>query len=51
MFKQNKWEAWWDSLPLHTKEYLKSQPIWHDSDMWRAGLFGLVIGLILGLAF
>ena len=51
MFKQNKWEAWWDSLPQHTKEYLKSQPIWHDSDMWRAGLFGLVIGLILGLAF
>ena len=51
MFKQDKWEAWWDSLPEHTKEYLKSQPIWHDSDMWRAGLFGLVIGLILGLAF
>jgi len=47
----NKWDSWYDSLPEHTKEYLKSQPIWHDSDMWRAGLFGLVIGLIFGLAF
>ena len=51
MFKQNKWEAWWDSLPQHTKEYLKSQPVWHDSDMWRAGIFGLVIGVVIGLAF
>ena len=45
----NKWNVWYDSLPNHTKEYLKSQPIWHDSDMWRAGLFGLVIGLIIGV--
>ena len=47
----SKFQSWYDSLPDHTKQYLKSQPIWHDSDMWRAGLFGLVIGLILGLAF
>ena len=47
----NKWDSWYDSLPEHTKQYLKAQPLWHDSDMWRAGLFGLVIGLILGLAF
>ena len=47
----SKYEAWWDSLSPSTKEYLKSQPVWHDSDMWRVGLFGLVIGLILGLAF
>jgi hypothetical protein len=40
---------WFDSLPEHTKEYLKAQPIWHDSDMWRAGIFGLVIGFILGV--
>ena len=44
----NKWTAWYDSLPEHTKKYLKSQPIWHDSDMWKAGLFGLFIGIILG---
>ena len=40
---------WFDSLPEHTKEYLRNQPIWHDSDMWRAGMFGLVIGFILGV--
>ena len=45
----SKYEAWWDSLSPSTKEYLKSQPIWHDGDMWRAGIFGLVIGFILGV--
>lgn len=45
----NKWDSWYDSLPEHTKQYLKAQPLWHDSDMWRAGIFGLVIGFILGV--
>ena len=40
---------WFDSLPEHTKEYLRNQPIWHDSDMWRAGMFGLLIGFIIGV--
>lgn len=44
----NKWTIWYDSLPEHTKQYLKAQPVWHDSDMWRAGIFGLAIGIILG---
>jgi hypothetical protein len=44
----SKLQAWYDSLPEHTKQYLKSQPLWHDSDMWRAGIFGLVVGFILG---
>jgi hypothetical protein len=45
----NKWTVWYDSLSPSTKEYLKNQPIWHDSDMWKAGIFGLVIGFILGV--
>ena len=45
----NKWDTWYDSLPEHTKQYLKAQPIWHDSDMWRAGIFGLVVGFLLGV--
>ena len=45
----SKFQTWYDSLPDHTKQYLKSQPIWHDSDMWRAGIFGLVIGFLLGV--
>jgi hypothetical protein len=47
----SKFQAWYDSLPENTKTYLKSQPVWHDRDMWKAGLLGLSIGLILGLAF
>ena len=45
----SKYEAWWDSLSPSMKTYLSNQPIWHDSDMWRAGIFGLVIGFILGV--
>jgi hypothetical protein len=45
----NKYESWWDSLNPSTQEYLKNQSIWHDSDMWKAGIFGLVIGFILGV--
>jgi hypothetical protein len=45
----NKWEAWWDSLSPSTQEYLKAQPLWHDNDMWKAGMVGLVIGFILGV--
>jgi len=51
MFKQNKWEAWYDSLPSHTKEWLKHQPVWHDIDMWKAGAFGAFVGLLIGLLF
>ena len=47
----NKWTAWYDSLPEHTKQYLKTQPVWHDRDMWKAGLLGCAIGLVIGLAF
>jgi hypothetical protein len=45
----SKFQAWYDSLPEHTKQYLKSQPLWHDADMLKAGLLGFTIGLIIGL--
>jgi len=45
----NKWDQWYDSLPVHTKEYLKRQPVWHDSDLIKAAIVGAVIGFILGL--
>lgn len=50
MFKQNKWQIWWDSLSPQMQTYLKAQPVWHDNDMWKAGLFGVFIGVLIGLA-
>jgi hypothetical protein len=47
----SEWTKWYDSLPNHTKQYLKNQPLWHDSDLVKVGLVGFIIGLILGLAF
>jgi hypothetical protein len=45
----SKFQAWYDSLPEHTKIYLKSQPIWHDRDMAKALTLGMVIGLVIGV--
>lgn len=48
MFK-SELDKWYDSLPAHTKEWLKKQPIWHDSDMLKSFCFGALIGLLIGL--
>ena len=45
----DRWSEWYDSLPQHTKEYLKKQPVWYDSDLIKAALVGGLIGFILGL--
>lgn len=44
----NKINKWWDSLPEQTKTYLKNQPIWHDSDLYKAAAVGTVIGIVVG---
>ena len=44
-----KYQDWYDSLPESTKIYLRNQPVWHDRDMWKAGLVGFAFGIILGL--
>ena len=45
----SKFQAWYDSLPEHTKEYLKKQPVWHDRDMAKALVLGMAIGLVIGV--
>lgn len=50
MFK-SKWDLWYDSLPEHTKIWMKNQPIWHDSDLYKACAFGAFIGFLIGLCF
>jgi hypothetical protein len=44
----SKFQTWYDNLPEHTKEYLKAQPIWHDSDMFKAFAVGIIVGIIIG---
>jgi len=45
----NKYQAWWDSLSPHTQAYLKSQPIWHDRDLWYAFAVGIAFGFLFGI--
>lgn len=49
MFKPNKWEVWHDSLPAHTKEWLKKQSVWNDQDMFKAFAFGIFFGILIGV--
>jgi hypothetical protein len=49
--QRQKWQDWYDSLPATTKEYLKTQPLWHDIDMFKAFAVGAVVGVIIGLCF
>lgn len=50
MFKKNKWEVWYDAQPQHIKDwYDQPRAIWYDTDMWKAGAFGMILGLCIGL--
>lgn len=49
MFKPNKWEMWWESLPKGTQEYLKRQPVWHDRDMYKSFAVGIFVGILIGV--
>jgi len=42
-------EDWWDRLDPKTKNYLKSQPIWHNADMIKAAVIAGVIGFMIGV--
>jgi len=46
----SKWDTWYDSLPAHTKAYLKNQPLWYDIDMFKAFVVGIFVGTLIGLA-
>ncbi len=45
----NKWDKWYESLPEHTKRYLRSQPVWYDKDLAIVGFVGFIVGVIFGL--
>jgi hypothetical protein len=46
--EMGKWDKWYDSLPEHTKIYLKGQPVWHDKDLAVVGFLALIVGFVLG---
>ena len=45
----SKFNDWYESLDSHTKTYLDKQPLWHDSDLFKAAVIGFVLGIVLGL--
>jgi hypothetical protein len=50
MFKKNKWDSLYDAQPQHIKDWMdQPRALWYDSDMWKAGITGAVIGLIIGM--
>jgi hypothetical protein len=48
MKNMNKWTTWYNSLPAHTKESLKTHPVWHDRDIVKFAGIALVVGFFLG---
>ncbi len=46
-----KYQKWWDSIDPQMQTYLKAQPVWHDRDIYKAVLYGGVIGFLIGLLF
>lgn len=44
----SKWDQWYDSLPEHTKIWLKAQPVWHDRDVIKFVSIALVVGFFFG---
>ena len=52
MFKQNKWQAWYDSQPDHIKRWMdQDHAIWYDRDLFKAFLVGIAFGILIGLCF
>jgi hypothetical protein len=47
----SKWSQWYDSLPEHTKQYLRNQPVWHDKDLFLVAVLGFLAGLVIGLIY
>jgi len=47
----NKWQEWYDGLPKHTQKYLDNQPLWYDRDLYKVGIIGMFIGVVIGIIF
>ena len=45
----SKYQVWWDSLSPQMQHYLKSQPLWHDRDLYKSLAIGVIVGFVIGL--
>jgi|APIni6443716594_1056825.scaffolds.fasta_scaffold4171054_2 hypothetical protein len=44
-------QEWLEKQPKHTQEWLSNQAIWHDTDLYKAMLVGMILGFLIGLIF
>jgi F0F1-type ATP synthase assembly protein I len=40
----SEYDKWYNSLPSHTKDWLKNQPVWYDVDLFLAFIAGILLG-------
>ena len=45
----SKWTAWYDSLSPSTKQYLSTQAVWHDRDIFKFAIIAFVLGIVVGV--
>jgi hypothetical protein len=43
-------QEWLEQHPKHTQEWLKKQPLWHDADLFRFFVVGMLVGFLIGWA-
>jgi hypothetical protein len=43
-------QVWLEKQPKHTQEWLKKQAVWHDADLFRFFVVGILVGFLLGTA-
>jgi len=44
-------QVWLEQQPKHTQIWLKKQAIWHDADLFRFLVIGMLLGFLIGLIF
>ena len=49
IFKGNKWQQWWDSLPENYKIYLENQSQHYEKTSYVDIGLALLVGFVLGI--
>lgn len=46
-----QWKEWRKRQDPRTLAYFDSQPVWRDTDLYKAVAVGIIIGLVVGFAW